>query len=164
VIAAGPVTLRPWQPSDASFVYFSCQDEEIRRWTRYEAPFRAGAAAAFVSRHARPQPEEVGAFFAVTRTDTGELLGSVSFDALDRARRRATAAYWLAAEARGHGFATAALAALTEWGCAELALQSVGVAVDADNDAGQRVALRAGFVAVDSSDATSRCFRRHVAR
>ena len=41
MIAAGIVTLRAWQRSDASFVYFSCQDDDVRRWTRLPSPLRA---------------------------------------------------------------------------------------------------------------------------
>jgi RimJ/RimL family protein N-acetyltransferase len=164
VIAAGIVTLRPWQPADASFVYFSCQDDDVRRWTRLPSPVRAGDAAAFVSRHARPQPEESGAFFAITRTDSGELLGSISFSRIDRAGRRATAGYWLATEARGEGIATAALDALADWGLTELGLAEVRLAIDVDNGRAERVARRAGFVPLESADPTTRCFRRAAAQ
>jgi RimJ/RimL family protein N-acetyltransferase len=163
VIAAGIVTLRPWQPSDASFVYFACQDDDVRRCARLPLPFRAGHVAAFVSCHARPQPEESGAFFAITRTDSGELLGSISLSTIDRAGGRAMAAYWLAGEARGEGMATAALGALVSWAFAELGLAEVRLAVDIDNDAGVGVARRAGFVPLESADPAEQCFRRTAA-
>jgi RimJ/RimL family protein N-acetyltransferase len=168
VIPAGAATLRPWEPSDVSFVYFACQDDELRRWTRLPTPYRATHAAAFVTKHARPQPEETGAFFAITRTDTGELLGSISFSTIDWAGRRASVEYWLAPESRGQGFATAALDALIAWGSSDLGIEEVGLVVDADNPSAPCVARRAGFVPTESSTETSstrellvwRCARR----
>jgi RimJ/RimL family protein N-acetyltransferase len=164
VIDGGPVTLRPWQPSDASFVYFSCQDAELRRWIRLPSPYRAGHAAAFVTGHARRQPEESGAYFAITRTDTGELLGSISLTAIDGDRRRASADCWIAADAREQGFASAALAALAGWGFDHLGLDRIGMAVDVGNEAARRAAARAGFVPAGGADGSPLCFRRDAAR
>jgi RimJ/RimL family protein N-acetyltransferase len=164
VIAGGSVTLRPWQPSDASFVYFSCQDAELRRWIRLPSPYRAGHAAAFVTDHACRQPEESGAFFAITRTDTGELLGSISLTAIDGDHKRASAECWIAADAREQGFAAAALDALAEWGFDHLGLARIGITVDADNEAARRAAARAGFVPAGATDGSPLCFRRDAAR
>ena len=43
-IAAGAITLRPWEPADVSFVYDACQDPEIQRWTNLPSPFTASDA------------------------------------------------------------------------------------------------------------------------
>src|SRR5436190_23913308 len=99
----------------------------------------------FVERHARPQPEERGAFFAITRTDTGEVLGSMSFNHIDWAFAAAEAGYWVARDARGVGVATSALVCLVEWGRRELRLVEVRLQVLPGNVASQRVATRAGF-------------------
>ena len=92
-------------------------------------PYTALDAATFVERHARPQPEEDGAFFAITRTDTGEVLGSISFDHIDWAFGVAEVGYWVAPRrprrGRGHG----ALVSLVEWGRRELRLVEVRLQV-----------------------------------
>jgi RimJ/RimL family protein N-acetyltransferase len=147
VIAGGELTLRPWLPADTSFVFDSCQDPEVQRWTRMPTPYTALDAATFVERHARPQPEDDGAFFAITKTDTGEVLGSMSFGHIDWAFAVAEAGYWVTADARGQGVATRALEALVDWGRRELRLVEVRLQVLVGNVASQRVAERAGFEA-----------------
>jgi RimJ/RimL family protein N-acetyltransferase len=144
VIEAGPFTLRPWQPDDTSWLYRACQDPEIQRWTTVPSPYTAGDAATFVRRHAVPQPEPDGlASFAVTVTETGELLGCISF--VRREGDRGEIGYWTAAEGRGRGAMPAALDALARWGHAVLGLREVEVRVAQGNTASQRVALKAGF-------------------
>jgi len=154
VIPGGEVTLRPWEPADTAFVFDSCQDADVQRWTRVPTPYTALHAATFIERHARPQPEEDGAFFAITRTDTGEVLGSMSFNHIDWAFAAAEAGYWVARDARGQGVATSALVSLVEWGRRELRLVEERLRVLAGNLASQRVAERAGFAAsgIDRSD------------
>ena len=145
MIAAGALTLRPWEPADTSFVFDSCQDPEVQRWTKVPAPYTALDAATFVERHARPQPEDDGAFFAITRTESGEVLGSISFGHIDWAFGVAHVGYWVARDARGEGVATGALGSLVEWGRRELRLVEVRLQVLDGNVASQRVAERAGF-------------------
>ncbi len=145
MIGAGQFTLRPWQAADAAFVFDACQDAEIQRWTTVPRPFTAGDAATFVRAHARDQPEEAGAWFAVSSTDTGELFGSMSFNTIDRRGAYGEIGYWLAPEGRGRGAATACLVALTGWGFASLGLTEVRLQVAAGNVASLRVAEVAGF-------------------
>ena len=150
MIPGGEVTLRPWEPADTSFVFDSCQDADVQRWTKVPVPYTALDAATFVERHARPQPEDDGAFFAITKTDTGEVLGSISFGHIDWAFATAEAGYWVARDARGQGVATRALASLVDWGRRELRLVEVRLRVLVGNVASQRVAERAGFVRADA--------------
>ena len=149
MISAGHITLRPWERSDIAFVYDSWQDPEMQRWTNVH-PYTALDAAAFIERHARPQPEEDGAFFAIIRTDTGEALGSISFDHIDPDLGVADVGYWVTLEARGEGVATKALESLVEWGRGELGLIEVRLHIALKNHVSQRVAERAGFARADA--------------
>jgi RimJ/RimL family protein N-acetyltransferase len=144
-IEAGPFTLRPWVGADAAFVFDACQDADIQRWTTVPTPYRAGDAAAFVRRHARPQPEASGAWFALTRTESGELLGSMSFNRFDRSQRNGEIGYWLVPDGRGQGAASTCVDALSRWGFAALGLDEVRLLIARGNLASQRVAARAGF-------------------
>jgi RimJ/RimL family protein N-acetyltransferase len=161
VIPAGRITLRPWERADVAFVYDSWQDPEMQRWTNVH-PYTALDAATFIELHARPQPEQDGAFFAVVSTDTGEALGSMSFDHIDWHLGVADIGYWMALEARGQGAATDALAALVGWGCRELRLTEVRLHVATGNLASQAVAERAGFTRADgdSDDMVAFVWRR----
>jgi RimJ/RimL family protein N-acetyltransferase len=146
VIEIGAYTLRPWQPADTSFVFHCCQDPDIQRWTTVPVPYRPGDAASFVVAHATPQPEDASAWFAVVRTDTGELLGSISLNWFDRRSRTGEMGYWLGPDARGQGVMSTVLAGLARWAVAALDLASVMLRIAAGNSASRRVAARAGFV------------------
>ena len=90
----------------------------MQRWTKVPAPYTALDAATFVERHARPQPEDDSAFFAITRTESGEVLGSISFGHIDWAFGVAHVGYWVARDARREGVATGALGSLRRVGAA----------------------------------------------
>jgi RimJ/RimL family protein N-acetyltransferase len=145
VIAGGEVTLRPWDRADTVFVYDCCQDIDIQRWTKVPRPYSALDAASFIDRHARAQPEDDAAFFAITRTDTGELLGSISYNRIDWAFRWAEVGYWIAPDARRQGVAAAAVEAIVAWGSRDLGLVEVRLLAARGNAASQGVALKAGF-------------------
>jgi RimJ/RimL family protein N-acetyltransferase len=149
VIEAGHVTLRPWMQGDAVFVFDACQDVDIQRWAGVARPFTALDAAAFVDRHARPQPEETGAWFAVTRTDNGELLGSISFEDIDWAFRSGRVNFWVAPEARLQGAASTSLDAVVAWGFAELGLVEATLHIARGDEVSPRLAERAGFTRAD---------------
>jgi RimJ/RimL family protein N-acetyltransferase len=145
LIEGGIVTLRPWERADTAFVFDACQDAEIQRWNRVPRPYTALDAATFIDQHARPQPEDDGAFFAITRTDNGELLGSISLHRIDWAFRRAEIGYWVGPEARLEGVASTAVEALTTWGFGPLGLLEVHLITARDNLASQAVARRTGY-------------------
>jgi RimJ/RimL family protein N-acetyltransferase len=153
VIDAGHVTLRPWDRSDTSFVYDAGQDAEIRRSAGLPTPFTAGDAAGFIERHARPQPEDNGAFFAMTRTDNGELLGSVALDPIDWAFRTASVGCWVVLDARRQGVASAGLRALVRWGFASIGLVEATASVAVEDRVSRRVVEQAGFVLDGEADA-----------
>jgi RimJ/RimL family protein N-acetyltransferase len=146
MIEAGWVTLRPWQTDDTSFVFHACQDPDIQRWAEVPVPFTALDAATFVSTHARHQPEDVGVFLASTRTDSGEVLGSVGIAQIDWAMRTGVVAtFWVAPEVRGAGVASISLDALARWAFHELELAELWMTCAPENDGGRRVAEKAGF-------------------
>ena len=153
MIAGGAVTLRPWERADVSFVFDCCQDADIQRWTRVPVPYTARHATSFVSAHARAQPEEGGAYFAIVRTDNGALLGSIGLNELDLISRSAEVGYWVAPDARGEGVAGMALDAIVGWAERELGLLEIRLVVDFDNLASRRVAERADFQ-LDGGDPT----------
>ena len=139
-------TLREWQAADTAFVYHSCQDPDIQRWTTVPLPYRPGDAAAFVIAHGRPQPESSSAWFAITRTDSGELLGSISINWFDKRRATGEIGYWMSPHARGQGVLGTVLPGLARWAAYHLGLTSVTLRIAAGNAASRRVAARAGFV------------------
>jgi RimJ/RimL family protein N-acetyltransferase len=157
-VAAGPVTLRPWEPADVSFVYDACQDAEIQRWTNLPSPFRAADAVALLQFSTTLRERGTAALFAVTSTDQGELLGAVSLRDIEREEGRASIGYWIASEARGRGVAKAAVEAAARWAMDALGVGEVYADVLHGNEASVRVLERCGF----APDGESSCAQRGV--
>lgn len=145
VVAAGWLTLRPWGAADVGWVYDTCQDPEIGRWARVPVPYTPRHALALLELSATARAQGRGAPFAITVTETGELLGAIGLGGLDRAAATAEVGFWLAAEARGRGVVTEALAALGRWAATELGVRTLYADVLAGNVAGERALARGGF-------------------
>ncbi|MFF8727958.1 GNAT family N-acetyltransferase [Streptomyces sp. NPDC015171] len=84
--------------------------------------------------------------FALVRNEDGRAVGGINFHGAPDEERRVEIGYDLLAGARGNGYATEALRALTEWALARDDVDTVVVAIKRDNLPSQRVASRAGFL------------------
>lgn len=87
---------------------------------------------------------EWGVFALVRRAD-GRAVGGMGFHGAPDEDGRAEVGYDLAESARGHGYATEALQALTGWALARDDVRTLIATIDQDNAASQRVVARAGF-------------------
>lgn len=94
----GVVSLRPWRADDAQWVYESCQDPEVQRWTRVAVPYLMKDAEGFVGPFASHQwSSGNGAPFAVIDTESGLGIGAAGFIINDPTSRVAEAGYWTSA-------------------------------------------------------------------
>ena len=75
----------------------------------------------------------------------GECVGEVGLSDIDPQRGAALIGWWVAAEHRGRGHATAAVEAMVALAFEELGLRAVVAQIGADNDASVRVAEAVGF-------------------
>ncbi|NEB03781.1 GNAT family N-acetyltransferase [Streptomyces sp. SID13726] len=87
---------------------------------------------------------EFGLFVLVRRED-GRAVGGMGFHGAPDEDGRAEVGYDLAPSARGNGYATEALRALSDWALARDDVQSLCATIESDNAASQRVIARAGF-------------------
>jgi RimJ/RimL family protein N-acetyltransferase len=133
VISGGEVTLRPWQPADTVFVFYGWQDDDVQRWCDVPRPVTALAAARYVNR-----PLGAEASFAITRTDTGEVLGSISLHGVE-------VSLWVGPDARHQGVATNAVRAVLAWARDDLGLSELRMVVAPANEEAFRMAERTGF-------------------
>ncbi|MFJ2905410.1 GNAT family N-acetyltransferase [Streptomyces sp. NPDC087212] len=87
---------------------------------------------------------EFGLFVLVRRAD-GRAVGGVGFHGVPDEEGRAEIGYDLVEGARGQGYATEALGALTAWALARDDVRALCATVEERNTASQRVLARAGF-------------------
>jgi RimJ/RimL family protein N-acetyltransferase len=151
------VTLRPWSRDDAGFIANACADPAIRRYSvphdrlghpapppsitdveatidEFAANWRAFATTGTPS----------GVAFAIMCAKSGEVAGMCGVDEWST-EDVAQIGYWLAASARGHGYATRSVILLTRW-LFEVGAARVFLTIVAGNESSVEVARRAGFV------------------
>ncbi|MFE2583671.1 GNAT family N-acetyltransferase, partial [Streptomyces sp. NPDC059378] len=91
--------------------------------------------------------------FALVRAEDGRAVGGMGFHGAPDEQGRAEIGYDLVEGARGRGYATEALRALSQWALARDDVRSVFATVDGDNAPSQAVLSRAGFTRVDADTA-----------
>ncbi|WP_217246198.1 GNAT family N-acetyltransferase [Streptomyces sp. AC602_WCS936] len=90
--------------------------------------------------------------FVLVRRDDGRAVGGMGFHAAPDEDGRVEVGYDLAEAARGHGYATEGLRALSAWALARDEVTSVFATTEPDNTASQAVITRAGFHRVTGDD------------
>ena len=142
VVLTGPrLTLRPWRDADADRVHEILRDPRMHEFLALPQPYPRESAVAFVS-GAAPAARADGTALecAVDETATGRLVGSATL----RLGADPEVGFWIAADARGNGYAAEATAALSGWGFG-LGLRRIRLSCDVRNLASARTALAAGF-------------------
>lgn len=155
-LSDGRVTLRPWGRDDARFMAEATADPAIRRYNgvhdrqgRPAPPLSILDAEAAIDRFVLSwQAFETsgipsGVAFAITDAKQGDLVGCCGIDDWTE-EDVAQFGYWIAAGARGRGYATGAVVLLTRW-LFELGAARVFLTIVAGNDDSLAVARRAGF-------------------
>ncbi|MEU0190071.1 GNAT family N-acetyltransferase [Streptomyces afghaniensis] len=108
---------------------------------------RIGAGLVFKQYEDGVHRPEWGMYVLVRRED-GRALGAMGFHSVPDESRRVEVGYDLVEAARGHGYATEALRALSAWALSRDEVGTVVANVERDNAPSHRVLARAGFEAV----------------
>jgi RimJ/RimL family protein N-acetyltransferase len=135
----GVVRLREWADDDAAWYAGSVRDPLIQRFTTESPALDAEQVLAAIGK-LRVSDTDVG--FVVCDAVIGARLGNI---ALGHDGHSGEISYWVAAEGRGRGVATRALALFSTWSFHSIGLQELWLLVHQDNIASQRVALHAGY-------------------
>lgn len=91
--------------------------------------------------------------FVLVRKEDGRAVGGMGFHGVPDEDGRAEVGYDLVEAARGHGYASEALSALSEWALARDDVQLLCATVEAGNLPSQGVASRAGYVRATAQEA-----------
>lgn len=136
------VTLRAWSMADAAAITGACQDPEIPRWTTVPTPYTEADARRWLEIVTNPTLEDQ-LNFAVTRSDDGSLIGSLSLWIVKPGI--VEFGYWAAAESRGQGHIPRALRLLARWTFDELRVPRLQLGTFPGNQPSERVAEKVGF-------------------
>jgi ribosomal-protein-alanine N-acetyltransferase len=140
--SADSLLLRPWESDDRDFLVRACADPELVRWLPLPSPYEPLDADRFIAKGRDDWRKGRGGSWLILDRTLGPV-GSVG--ARGPHFGRVELGYWLAADARGRGLASAALALLADHYCAA-GLRRIELVIPEENLASLRVAERAGFV------------------
>jgi ribosomal-protein-alanine N-acetyltransferase len=105
-----------------------------------------GAARSWIAGESQRRLRGLALDLVISPYDGDIVWGEVGLSRFDAAMRRAEIGWWLAPEARGRGFAAAAVDLVATWALAEpLGLRQVWARIDPDNAASSGVAAAARF-------------------
>jgi RimJ/RimL family protein N-acetyltransferase len=144
VIPAGRLTLEALTPAAAADLRMG--GDGGFAWVE-DGPFdgtRDAAGMLVKAYEAGVHRPEWGVFVLVRQKD-GRAVGGMGFHGAPDEDGRVEVGYDLAESTRGHGYATEALQALTEWALSRDEVRALVATIDQDNAASQRVVARAGF-------------------
>jgi RimJ/RimL family protein N-acetyltransferase len=146
VLTSARLTLRPWRVSDAETVLDIMRDRSMFEFLALPDPYTQADAAAFVTEFGdEGRAAGTGIGSAVIETSSRRLVGSAAlrFPAV-RGCTAAAIGYWVAAAARGNGYAAEASRVLTDWAFAH-GIARVEIRCATGNVASAKTALAAGF-------------------
>jgi len=141
----GPrLTLRPWRPEDAPAVHAAMQDRSMHRFLALPDPYTESDAQQFVTELGHEgRYDGVGLGCAVVERSSGRLVGSAALR-MGPPAGDGEIGYWIAAPARGAGYAAEAVGVLADFGF-DAGLARIRIVSDVGNLASISTALRAGF-------------------
>ncbi|MFF8657876.1 GNAT family N-acetyltransferase [Streptomyces huasconensis] len=117
-------------------------------------PGTRGAAGRVAKAYADGTHRPEWGLYALVRAEDGLAVGGMGFHGPPDEEGCLEVGYDLAEAARGHGHATAALRALSEWALSRPGVTSLLALVDPENTASQGVLTRAGYARLADRDAT----------
>jgi RimJ/RimL family protein N-acetyltransferase len=141
---AGGLTLRPWQPSDASVLVVAYADPGIQHWHRRRVASE-DEARKLIAGWNRGWRAETTASWAIVANGPGTVVGRVAIHDVDLRGGYGQVGYWVLPAARGNGVAVRALREASRWALDDLRLHRLELGHSVQNPASCRVADKAGF-------------------
>jgi [ribosomal protein S5]-alanine N-acetyltransferase len=146
VISTSRLLLRPFTPADVPKVFAMGDEPGMRRWIPdqvYRDQHHAEQVVRALIAHTEKPPDPRTRPYVLGIELDNTLIGHVGLSA---ARGSVEIGYAIEQRLHGHGFATEAVTAMSQWALAELALPEVLGIVAVDNVPSCRVLEKAGYV------------------
>jgi RimJ/RimL family protein N-acetyltransferase len=136
--------MRPWQPTDADAVFEIFRDPEVGEFVG-GAHETIAASRKLIADNCEHQERHGFAMWAVEERATGELVGEVGLQLLERKGPDVEVGWVIARPAWGRGYATEAARAWLDRGFGPLGLMEIIAVIRPPNTASHRVASRLGM-------------------
>jgi RimJ/RimL family protein N-acetyltransferase len=144
-LAAGPVTLRQMTEADIPSVTMVRNDPEVARWFGIRLPYPEELAREHVLVNVPNRWKSAEeATFAISAGSV-TYAGAVDLRVIGTDPAAGEVGYYVAPAARGRGYATAAVRAISRWGFEQLGLSRIQIRWQDGNEGSRRVAEKAGF-------------------
>jgi RimJ/RimL family protein N-acetyltransferase len=143
---SGEIRLRPLEERDIDGVVAGARDPESVRWTTVPHPYERGHAEYFVGAYGPTVwARGTGAVFGIGEPESDTYAGIMELRLWEHDPAVADVGFVVPPQARGRGYAAAALTAVAAWGFTALDLTRIEWRANAGNIASRRVAEKAGF-------------------
>jgi RimJ/RimL family protein N-acetyltransferase len=141
----GLITLRKPEERDITSIFEGVQDPLIPRFTRIPANYQLANAEHYV-RERSPNGFTLQTEIQLVLEYDGNFAGAVSFHTLVLDEAKAEIGYWITANARGKGIATAATKLLTGYGFETIGFHRIEALVVESNKPSLKVLSNAGYL------------------
>ena len=119
-------------------------DPAVLRYTRLPANASADFGREWLDRYEQGRRDGTREVFAIL-DDGAAVVGFAAAVSIDRGAATAELGYVVVEQARGRGYASRALALLTDWGFATLGAKRLELLIGVDNEPSKRVAAKCGY-------------------
>ncbi|HUW02645.1 MAG TPA: GNAT family N-acetyltransferase [Acidimicrobiales bacterium] len=144
-LADDRVRLRPWRYADAEELVAGWADPDVARWNAVPTDTSVEAARRWIGGWSERVKTGISLDLVVVEADSADLLGEVGVSKFDAQHGSAEMGFWLRPEARGKGYASAAVGLLAEWTVSAIGVRLLFTRTDPGNTDSAGVLLRAGF-------------------
>ena len=141
------IVLRPYAAADAPALHAAVRDSlaSLSHWLPWcHADYSLADAEAWIAHCMQAWEDRTEFPFGIFDRRSGEVLGGVGLNRVNRVDRSANLGYWVGEAHRGRGIATRAVTGAAAIGFGELGLVRLEIVALTDNLASQRVAEKAG--------------------
>jgi ribosomal-protein-serine acetyltransferase len=143
----GRLRIRPWQERDAGGLFEAAREslDSVGRWLPWcHADYRPSDATAWIEHCTKAWLAGEHFAFPIFDRISGELLGGVGLNQINRIHRSANMGYWVRQSRQGQGIAASAAMLVARFGFERLGLIRVEIVTLPDNLSSRRTAEKLG--------------------
>lgn len=140
------VNLRQPRRSDAESITLHANDHRIAKYLPVlPHPYTVADARGYINRTFRLARNDTAYFFGIEHPQTGDIIGGVGLNSINRPDRNAEVGYWIGRKFWGKGYAGEALGLMLGYSFDELRLVRIHAVVHSSNKASIRILERLHF-------------------